>query len=227
MVLAITLRLVLTTFLVFPQNAQRAVLGPSFSYILSGVATRAAELAPPHHRVMSKLNAPGSAPDPVNVEHVARANLSLEDDLSEVSGRWTLGEGTHWSGKVITESTRVGSVLTFPVHRMTSVLLFCNSDTQPVPPFYLPILRTFLTEQPGDTNFLVELNPGSGFGTVTCMEDQCWSDTVLSPDPSAPGGGRDRGLGSLYEYTLHCAGEEHIKCRDKRLAKMVSLLRSF
>lgn len=54
------------------------------------------------------------------------------------------------------------------------------------------------------------------------MEDQCWSDTILSADPDREGGGRTDGLGSLYEYALHCHNAEHIKCRDKRLAKQVS-----
>lgn len=52
------------------------------------------------------------------------------------------------------------------------------------------------------------------------MEDGCWSDIVLSADPDLPDGGRENGLGSFYEYALHCRNEDHIHHRDQRLKCM-------
>lgn len=93
----------------------------------------------------------------------------------------------------------------------------------------LPAITKFLTTNPGDTHFLFERavagKPkvgGNGFGSVTCMEDLCWNDHVLTADPELPDGGRAAGIGSFYEFSLHCQEEKHVRCRDERLAKMVS-----
>ncbi|WOO76591.1 putative ATP-dependent helicase [Vanrija pseudolonga] len=91
----------------------------------------------------------------------------------------------------------------------------------------LPAITKFLTTNPGDTHFLFERavagKPkvgGNGFGSVTCMEDLCWNDHVLTADPELPDGGRAAGIGSFYEYSLHCQEEKHVRYRDERLAKM-------
>lgn len=62
----------------------------------------------------------------------------------------------------------------------------------------------------------------TGTDVVAGMEDECWCDINLSSDPNLPDGGKANGLGSLWEYELHCKNEGHIKCRDQRLKNMVS-----
>jgi hypothetical protein len=54
------------------------------------------------------------------------------------------------------------------------------------------------------------------------MEDECWSNINLSADPEQPDGGKANGVGSLWEYAEHCRSEDHIKCRNQRLTRMVS-----
>lgn len=56
------------------------------------------------------------------------------------------------------------------------------------------------------------------------MEDDCWCDTILSADPNIPDGGRSNGLGSFYEYAMHCREQRHVRCRDRRLETQVRLL---
>lgn len=34
------------------------------------------------------------------------------------------------------------------------------------------------------------------------MEDDCWSDIILSADPGLPDGGKGRGLGSIENYKV-------------------------
>ncbi|KAL1413654.1 hypothetical protein Q8F55_001432 [Vanrija albida] len=91
----------------------------------------------------------------------------------------------------------------------------------------LPAITKFLTTNPGDTHFLFERavpnqpkRGGNGFGSVTCMEDLCWNDHVLTADPEIADGGRSAGIGSFYEFSLHCREPKHVKSRDERLDKM-------
>lgn len=53
------------------------------------------------------------------------------------------------------------------------------------------------------------------------MEDLCWTDVLLSADVETPDGGRSNGLGSMWEYALHCNDASHKKGRDARLVKQV------
>jgi hypothetical protein len=120
----------------------------------------------------------------------------------------------------------------------------------PVPPFYLPILSAYMRHHSFDTNFILELAEkgragigGNGFGTVTCMEDSCWKvrspavsssevevkgwwhadeqDVILDAHPTRKNGGKDEGLGSLYNYQVHCREDDHIKGRNDRLRLLV------
>lgn len=54
------------------------------------------------------------------------------------------------------------------------------------------------------------------------MEDMCWQDILLTADPELADGGRSAGLGSMYEFAVHCRTAEHISSRDERLLRKVS-----
>lgn len=54
-----------------------------------------------------------------------------------------------------------------------------DQDEGELPPFYIPILTTYMRLHPYDANFILEFaekgkswTGGNGFGTVTCMD--CW-----------------------------------------------------
>lgn len=64
-------------------------------------------------------------------------------------------------------NTFVGGTGTSPVNHHSQL------TSQPTPEFYLPILSNFLTTNPGDDHFLLELGNdsgrgGNGFGALTC-----------------------------------------------------------
>lgn len=170
------------------------------------------------------LNAPGQPPKPQRVEEVALRTLDL-DESHEVSAR---------CGMITTHPRRPQ-----PVQSTTE-----HTNTKPIPTFYIPILTKFLTTNPADDHFILELpdekNPqygGSGFGAITCerrewkpeltragMEDECWCNINLTHDPDLPDGGKANGIGSFFEYIMHCQDAHHIKCRNLRLQNMVSVL---
>ncbi|CAK9784226.1 unnamed protein product [Cutaneotrichosporon oleaginosum] len=145
---------------------------------------------------MTTLNAPGSPPSLERVDDVARRVLSIDD------------------------------------------------PDAPTPAWFIGILHRFLTEHPGDDHFILELpdsaepaRGGNGYGAVTCkstrrgygdlttgMEDECWSNINLSADPDRPDGGKSYGVGSLWEYAMHCQIPDHIKCRTQRLRRMGHVL---
>ncbi|WVR05014.1 hypothetical protein IAU60_002026 [Kwoniella sp. DSM 27419] len=99
---------------------------------------------------------------------------------------------------------------------------------QPLPPFYLPPFSELVKTHPYDTNFIVELGQpgrqsslgGNGFGVVTCMEDHCWKDVILSADPLRPKGGLKDGFGSFSDFMDHCEEPAHIKGRTERCRKL-------
>lgn len=96
------------------------------------------------------LNAPGQPPTATRVEEVARRSLEIEDGPEVSDGHICLG----W-------------------HRHSPVNRFDQLTSQPTPAFYLPALSSFLTTNPGDDHFLLELadgggRGGNGFGAITC-----------------------------------------------------------
>ncbi|WRT66925.1 uncharacterized protein IL334_003890 [Kwoniella shivajii] len=93
------------------------------------------------------------------------------------------------------------------------------------PQFYLDSFKEHILLYPNDTNFIIELaDPkrkeggigGNGFGVITCMEDYCWNDTILSADPNKPDGGRSDGFGSFSDYHDHCSEDDHVRGRSER-----------
>ncbi|KLT46105.1 hypothetical protein CC85DRAFT_310121 [Cutaneotrichosporon oleaginosum] len=110
-------------------------------------------------------------------------------------------------------------------------VLSIDDPDAPTPAWFIGILHRFLTEHPGDDHFILELpdsaepaRGGNGYGAVTCMEDECWSNINLSADPDRPDGGKSYGVGSLWEYAMHCQIPDHIKCRTQRLRRMGHVL---
>ncbi|BEJ17347.1 hypothetical protein CspHIS471_0607480 [Cutaneotrichosporon sp. HIS471] len=113
------------------------------------------------------------------------------------------------------------------VEEIARRVLDIDTPDQPTPEWFMPILTKFLTNNPGDDHFIIELpdpsapaRGGTGYGAVTCMEDECWSNINLSPDPEQLDGGKTNGVGTLWDYADHCRGEDHIKCRNQRLRRM-------
>ncbi|KNZ76960.1 hypothetical protein J132_10908 [Termitomyces sp. J132] len=94
-------------------------------------------------------------------------------------------------------------------------LLFKNDM---VPDAYLHELRQHTMLYPHDTNFNIILEPGKGFGKVTCFEQGCNNLFIsLTRRSSSPDGGLKNGLGSLSAYHDHIATHPtHTKCRDGR-----------
>ncbi|WVQ98514.1 hypothetical protein IAU59_005640 [Kwoniella sp. CBS 9459] len=97
------------------------------------------------------------------------------------------------------------------------------------PSTYLALFKEHIHLFPYDTNFIVELAEpdrkgsslgGNGFGIVTCMEDACWKDVVLSADPRRPEGGKQDGIGSFSDFQDHCQEAEHIKARSERCKRL-------
>ncbi|WWD15746.1 hypothetical protein CI109_100168 [Kwoniella shandongensis] len=97
------------------------------------------------------------------------------------------------------------------------------------PDFYLQLFTKHVEKCPRDTNFIVELaDPkkkgstlgGNGFGVVTCMEDYCWKEVILSADPERPEGGKTDGFGSFSDFQDHCKESGHIKGRDERCTRL-------
>jgi hypothetical protein len=84
------------------------------------------------------------------------------------------------------------------------------------------LLTSYLQKNPYDTHFIIELatspdkGGANGCGVVTCMEESCWLDVHLTTDPKRPNGGKDDGIGSLWEYQVHCIEPKHIQARNAR-----------
>nr|XP_018264069.1 uncharacterized protein I303_03947 [Kwoniella dejecticola CBS 10117]OBR86227.1 hypothetical protein I303_03947 [Kwoniella dejecticola CBS 10117] len=77
------------------------------------------------------------------------------------------------------------------------------------PKFYLDAFKEYMKKCPHDNHFIIELaDPkktggeigGNGFGVITCMEDYCWKDIILSADPHRSDGGRADGFGSFSDF---------------------------
>ncbi|KAG2054300.1 hypothetical protein BDR06DRAFT_420949 [Suillus hirtellus] len=71
-----------------------------------------------------------------------------------------------------------------------------------IPKSYLAALRRHLDIDPYDTNFRVTLQPKTGYGVVTCLEQACAAINIpLGAGPGRSGGKAD-GFGSLVNYTV-------------------------
>ncbi|KAJ7637082.1 SNF2 family N-terminal domain-containing protein [Roridomyces roridus] len=94
-----------------------------------------------------------------------------------------------------------------------------TANASSVPHAYLEELRNHLNLYPHDTLFRVTLEPGKGFGFVTCLEDGCDSLRVpLIKRIKAKDGGIRIGLGSLSAYRAHI--ESHGTHKQKRLERI-------
>ncbi|GAA6046597.1 hypothetical protein JCM3770_006230 [Rhodotorula araucariae] len=92
---------------------------------------------------------------------------------------------------------------------LTADTLSCEAD-------FDAHLRRF----PNDTNFIATRTPGSGYGSVVCMEDSCFTEIKLEPNPMAPDGGVSRGFGWLQKYWDHIEKTQaHQAARDARVVK--------
>ncbi|WVF72421.1 hypothetical protein IAT40_007236 [Kwoniella sp. CBS 6097] len=100
---------------------------------------------------------------------------------------------------------------------------------EPTPATYLALFTEHVQQFPYDTNFIIELAEpgkkgstlgGNGFGVVTCMEDDCWKDVILSADPRRPEGGKQDGIGSFSDFQDHCQEAVHIKGRSERCKRL-------
>ncbi|OCF35284.1 hypothetical protein I316_02830 [Kwoniella heveanensis BCC8398] len=97
------------------------------------------------------------------------------------------------------------------------------------PKTYLALFKEHVQRFPYDTHFIIELGEparkgstlgGNGFGVVTCMEDDCWKDVILSADPRRPEGGKPDGIGSFSDFQDHCREAAHIKGRSERCKRL-------
>ncbi|KAG6879838.1 hypothetical protein C0992_010796 [Termitomyces sp. T32_za158] len=79
-----------------------------------------------------------------------------------------------------------------------------NAPDEVVPTAYLDELLHHTSSYPYDTNFHLTLEPATGFGKVTCLEQGC-NNSIISLDrhSSFPDGGLGNGLGSLSAYRDH------------------------
>ncbi|KAG5653742.1 hypothetical protein H0H81_010999, partial [Sphagnurus paluster] len=88
-----------------------------------------------------------------------------------------------------------------------------------VPPAYLQELRKHVLLYPDDTNYRVTLEPGRGYGRITCLEKGCNSTVIPLIDRiNKPDGGIREGLGSLSAYRCHIAEHPtHAHNRNERI----------
>ncbi|KAK7046715.1 putative ATP-dependent helicase C23E6.02 [Favolaschia claudopus] len=93
--------------------------------------------------------------------------------------------------------------------------------TSPVPLNYLEELKNHLGLYPNDTQFRVTLQPKTGFGTVTCLEDGCGQVSIpLIKRVKTKDGGLREGFGSLAPYRVHI--ENHATHKKNRLQRLKS-----
>ncbi|GAA5826974.1 hypothetical protein JCM11251_002186 [Rhodosporidiobolus azoricus] len=83
----------------------------------------------------------------------------------------------------------------------------------------VPEMDRFLRMHSDDTNFVITLTPGIGYGQVVCMEDACFSEMDLEPALDLKDGGRARGFGWMGKYQEHIRNSpEHVQSRNVRVA---------
>ncbi|BGP04654.1 hypothetical protein JCM10049v2_000456 [Rhodotorula toruloides] len=92
---------------------------------------------------------------------------------------------------------------------LTPELLSCEND------FAMHLMR-----YPNDTNFVAARKPGVNYGELICMEESCYSEIELSPNPNLPDGGIGRGFGWLFKYWEHIdSSPEHKAARGARVIR--------
>ncbi|ORY40897.1 SNF2 family N-terminal domain-domain-containing protein [Leucosporidium creatinivorum] len=91
------------------------------------------------------------------------------------------------------------------------------------PQGFLPEFQRHLNLFPHDTEWLLQLEPGS-YGVVTCMEESCYQDFPLQADPLKRDGGASVGFGSLSAFHVHInTNAAHQQARDARVARTASM----
>ncbi|KAF8647982.1 hypothetical protein AX16_006412, partial [Volvariella volvacea WC 439] len=81
-----------------------------------------------------------------------------------------------------------------------------------IPAEYLDELRLHLTTNPSDINFRVKMQPGRGYGAITCLEPRCQRVSFpLRGRRAAEDGGRALGFGSLEAYRRHASNSHHTR----------------
>ncbi|GJN91484.1 hypothetical protein Rhopal_004507-T1 [Rhodotorula paludigena] len=82
-------------------------------------------------------------------------------------------------------------------------------------------LEVHLKRYPDDNNFVATRMPGTGYGSIVCMEDDCFKEINLEPNPYHQDGGVKRGFGWLERYWSHIEKDAaHKPSRDARIAKV-------
>ncbi|KIK40408.1 hypothetical protein CY34DRAFT_807271 [Suillus luteus UH-Slu-Lm8-n1] len=86
-----------------------------------------------------------------------------------------------------------------------------------VPKSYLTALRRHLDIDPYDTNFRITLQPKTGYGVVTCLEQACAAINIPLSARSGRSDGKADGFGSLANYTVHASTTKHKQARLLRV----------
>ncbi|OAX39929.1 hypothetical protein K503DRAFT_865031 [Rhizopogon vinicolor AM-OR11-026] len=86
-----------------------------------------------------------------------------------------------------------------------------------IPKAYVYALVQHLEVEPYDTNFRVTLQPKTGYGVVTCLEQGCGAAIPLSARSTASDGGKSDGFGSLVNYMVHANTAKHKRMRFQRV----------
>ncbi|KAF8906844.1 SNF2 family N-terminal domain-containing protein [Gymnopilus junonius] len=84
-----------------------------------------------------------------------------------------------------------------------------DTSDERVPRFYVDELRRHLSLCPGEHDFRVTLEPGVGYGSVTCLKDGCNMEIALSRRIRVPDGGKRDGFGSLSPFRSHLTSAYH------------------
>ncbi|KAI5477304.1 hypothetical protein MNV49_006525 [Pseudohyphozyma bogoriensis] len=96
--------------------------------------------------------------------------------------------------------------------------VFGENLTASLNPTIRASLAQFWSEYPRDDQILVHLEPGTGYGCITCMEDSCYEDIRLTASSSTLDGGKTRGFGDLSAYRDHIdLSVSHRTARDRRV----------
>ncbi|KAG2151182.1 SNF2 family N-terminal domain-containing protein [Suillus bovinus] len=86
-----------------------------------------------------------------------------------------------------------------------------------IPKSYLTALRRHLDIDPYDTNFRVTLQPKTGYGVITCLEQACATINIPLNARSGRSDGKAEGFGSLANYAVHASIPKHKQARLLRV----------
>ncbi|KAI0790352.1 SNF2 family N-terminal domain-containing protein [Abortiporus biennis] len=94
-----------------------------------------------------------------------------------------------------------------------------SASSDSVPTSYISELKKHLMVYEHDTNYRLTLQPGKGYGIITCLEDGCDGTLIpLVPRVGTSDGGHATGLGSLSAYRAHIVNHPtHAKSRITRV----------